>query len=109
MALMLGVIVAGCSSEMPDGISSRGGMNIFSYPDTVEVFVFGMVSEEGNVSFQRISPVERKWLSNHDYVHVRTEFDSLGTETIRSVEEDANASFTEGETIAGDRVYVRVE
>jgi hypothetical protein len=112
LVFVYSLILTGCSTEMPDGLSARGDTGLFpypiSYPDTVEVFVFGMVSE-GSVSFQSADPVQREWLSKHDYVHIRTEFDSLGTETIQSAEEEADASLTEGETIAGNRVYVRVE
>jgi hypothetical protein len=109
--MICGLLTAGCASDIPDGIEPRneqGLASLFSNPDTVEVYVFGEVSRT-DVRWGRPSNVEDAWLEKHDYVYVRTEYDSLGTETIQEAEEDADADLTDdGETIAGNRVYVRV-
>jgi hypothetical protein len=110
LLLFLSLAFAGCTSNMPEGIEARndsGFTSLFSYPDTVEVHVFGEASRR-DVEWGHPSAVERAWLDKHDYIHVRTEFDSLGTEVIRDAEKEADASLTEGETIAGNRIYVRV-
>lgn len=109
--LICGLLAAGCASDLPESIEPRneqGLSSLFANPDTVEVFVFGKVSRT-DVTWGGPSAVEEAWLDKHDYVHVRTEYDSLGTKTIQETEEDAEADLTEdGETIAGNRVYVRV-
>jgi hypothetical protein len=107
IVLICGVLAAGCSSDIPDGIEPRneqGLASLFSNPDTVEVFVFGEVSRT-DLRWRRPSTVDEAWLDKHDYVHVWTEYDSSATKAIQ----DAGVEFLDnGETIAGDRIYVRV-
>lgn len=105
LLLTCSLTTVGCGYDMPEAVEPRNEAGLFSHPDTAEVQVLGEVSA-GEVDYRSPRAAVRKWLDEHGYAHVRTEYDSLGTELLRNGENDSDAIMTSGETVVGNRIYV---
>lgn len=106
LLLTCGLATASCGSDMPGDVEPRNGTGLFLPPETVEVQVFGTVSGD-EVNYRSLSTVERKWLSEHEYGHVRTEYDFSGTELLWDEGEEPGAALTDGAVVVGEKIYVR--